>query len=96
MSQVCAWLKKMHPKRSTTRPIQIDKGFTMGEILGTIREEISLKTKVKVGDPILGITSTRTKEVHLISLPIKDLICMREPQVGRHHDSVYASLNVQS
>ena len=79
MSQACAWLKKMHLKRSIIWLIQIAKGFTMGGIQGTIREEISLKIKVMVGDPTPEITSTRMKKVRLIGLLIRDLICMREP-----------------
>ena len=77
MSQAFEWLKTTHPKRSTTWPIKIVKDSIKEDCQGTIREEISLRAKV--GDPIHGITSKKTKEVHPISFPTKGPIYMREP-----------------
>ena len=77
MSQAYAWLKTMHPKKSTTWLIPIVKGSIKEDLQDTIRGEISLKAKV--GDPTSGITSTEIKEFHLIGLPIKGLIYMRKP-----------------
>ena len=83
MSQVCAWLKKMHLKRYIKWLIQTSRGIIMVGILGIIREVISLKIKVKIGGPILGKTSIKTKEVHTIGPLIKALICRREPPSQR-------------
>ena len=77
ISQACAWLRTMHPKKSTTWPIPTIKGSIKEDLQDTIRGEISLKTKAR--DPILGITSTRIKVAHLSDLPIKSLISMRGP-----------------
>ena len=77
MSQAYAWLKTMHPKKSTTWLIPIVKGSIKEDLQDTIRGEISLKAKA--GDLILGITSTKIKVVHPSNLPMKSLIFMRGP-----------------
>ena len=74
MSQACAWSKTMHPKKSTTWPIQTVKGSIKEGLLDTIKGEISLKAKV--GDPILGIISTKIKVAHPFDLPTNGLIFM--------------------
>jgi len=74
MSQACAWLKKMHPKKSITWPIPTVKGSIKEDLLDTIRGEISLKAEA--GDPILGIISTKIKVAHPFDLPTNGLIFM--------------------
>jgi len=77
ISQACAWLRTMHPKKSTTWPIPTIKGFIKEDLQDIIRGEISLKAKAV--DPILGINSTKIKVVHPSGLPTKGLISMRGP-----------------
>ena len=62
MSQACVWPKTMHPKKSTTWPIQTVKGSIKEGLLDTIKGEFSLEAKA--GDPILGIISTMIKVIH--------------------------------
>jgi len=65
------------------RLIHTIKGYIKKGLQDTSKGEISLKIKAKVGDPILGITSTKIKVVHLFGLPIKGLIYMRGPPSWR-------------
>ena len=50
MIQACAWLKMMHLKKSTIWPIHTVKGSIKEGLQDTIKGEISLNIKSKVGE----------------------------------------------
>ena len=81
MSQVHAWSKTTQPMRSTTWEVRIVKDSIKEDHQDSIREVIF--RRAKVGDPIQGIIST--KEVHLISLLVKNPTYRRKPPSWRNY-----------